>query len=132
AVVRRMILRRRVTGFLRLGTCAGDEAAFTRCLLAGFENAIAETAAELADSGINARLQWVKTLGRIHFEPPVLRRRDARDGLEGAVERAKRLEARVHGDGDDGHFGLCWIGERSPGFRDPMVVQEDVEVAIAE
>src|SRR3954449_3885363 len=36
AMVRRTILRRRVTGLLRLEACAGDEAAFTRCPLAGF------------------------------------------------------------------------------------------------
>src|SRR4051794_7845037 len=60
AVVRRTILRRRVTGLLRLEARAGDEAAFTRCPLAGFGKRPGWNRGTLADSKITLILQRAK------------------------------------------------------------------------
>src|SRR5215475_9082561 len=62
----------------------------------------------------------------------IFARRNAGGGLEGAVEWPERLEAGIHGDGDHGHLGLRGIGERGLGFRDPVLIEEDIEVAVTE
>src|SRR6185369_6183223 len=70
--------------------------------------------------------------GRGGPEAAILARRDPCGRLEGAVERPERLEAGVHRDGDDGNLGLGGIGERGFRLLDPMVVEEGIEIAVAE
>ncbi len=65
-------------------------------------------------------------------EPAVFGRRHPGLGLEGAVERPQRLEAGIQRDGGDRHFGLRRIGQRRLCLFNPVIVQEDVEVAVAE
>src|SRR5215217_2686588 len=67
-------------------------------------------------------------LGRGCFQPAIFSRRDAGGRLESAVERPKRLEAGIHCDRNHGHLGLAGIGERSLGFRDPVLVEEHIEI----
>ena len=52
--------------------------------------------------------------------------------LKARLNGPERLEAGVHRDGDDGDLGLGRIGQRGLGLLDPVVVEEDIEVAIAE
>src|SRR6185312_6330000 len=80
----------------------------------------------------NAGIATIWRLGGRRLEPAVFGRRDARGGLESAVERTQRLEAGVHRDRNDRDFGLARVGQRRLGFGDPVLVEEHIEIAIAE
>jgi hypothetical protein len=62
------------------------------------------------------------------IQPAILGRRHAGHRLEGAIERAERLEAGIYRNGDDGHLGLRGIGERGLGLLDPVVVEETLKL----
>src|SRR6185437_16545059 len=69
--------------------------------------------------------------GREGF-PAIFARRHAGGFLEGAVEWPERLEARIHRNRDHGDLGLRRVGQRRLGLLDAVVVQERIEIAIAE
>src|SRR6201994_3105060 len=101
-------------------------------MLAGFENragGICEAARRFRNS---LDFTWPCRSGRERLLPSIFGRRDAGLRLEGAIERPERLEPGVHRNGDDGYLDLRGIGERRLGLGDAVLVEEDVEVAIAE
>ena len=53
-------------------------------------------------------------------------------GLEGAIERADRLEAGVHGDGQHRDVALAQVGKCGLGLVDPVAIEKRIEVAVAE
>src|SRR5437870_13093863 len=99
--------------------------------LAVFENRSDRRLKRLADSKICHLSQWVSRSDASLVETAVFGRRDAGGRLEGAIERAERLKTGIHRNGDDGDLGLCRVGQRRLGLLDPVVVEEDIEVAIA-
>src|SRR6202165_5405715 len=64
------------------------------------------------------------------IEPAVFGGRDAGGRLEGAIERAERLKARIHRNGNHGHLGLRGVGQSGLRLLDPVIVEEDIEIAV--
>src|SRR5260370_29498098 len=65
-------------------------------------------------------------------ELAIFGRGDAGGGLEGAIKRSERLETRIHRNGDHGHLGLRGISQSGLCLLDPVIIEEDIEIAITE
>src|SRR5712664_2962515 len=100
--------------------------------LAGFGNRHDRKLTRLADSEIRQLSQCISPSGARLVKPAVFGRRDAGGRLEGAIEGPKRLKARIHRNGDHGHLRLRRVRQRGLGLLDPVVVEEDIEVAVTE
>ena len=100
--------------------------------LAEFGNRSGGKLTALADYGIRELPQQVRQLGAGLVETAVFGRRNAGGRLEGAIEGPKRLKAGIHRDGDHGHLGLRGVRQSRLGLLDPVIVEEDIEIAITQ
>src|SRR3984893_14138413 len=107
-------------------------ASMTARRLAEFENRSGGKLTALADSRIRQLSQQVRQLDAGLVEAAIFGRRNAGGRLEGAIEGPKRLKACIHRDGDHGYLGLRGIGQSGLGLLDPVIVEEDIEIAVAE
>src|SRR5712692_3971074 len=98
--------------------------------LAVFGNRSDRRLKRLADSKIYHLSQWVRWSDASLIETAVFGRRDAGGRLEGAIERPERLKARIHRNGDHGHLGLRGVRQSGLRLLDPVIVEEDLEIAV--
>src|SRR5260370_7675980 len=65
-------------------------------------------------------------------ELAIFGRGDAGGGLEGAIKRSERLETRIHRNGDHGHLGLRGISQSGLCLLHPLIIDQDIKIAIPE
>src|SRR5581483_10635351 len=110
------------------GTSAFDTRADAGIGLADFRRTLDDFFKTPADFGVGELFRGC----RLGAKAAEFGRGNSGFGLEGAVERAERLETGVERDGQDRHLGLARVRQRGDRLGEAVAVDEAGEVAMPE